>query len=388
MAARLSPSSSIDDATSTSGSSSSIGYMEHTVSKLDTLAGVAIKYGVEVADIKRLNALTTDFQMYALKTLRIPLQGKHSPSAAAHKNSSGLTRYASSSVDRGLQYLASGSQSTSNNGIRYRSPEKRAPTSAMGLLRGYYGLASMTGAGAEGTEMDVYKTDAEFLYEDQPHVPHVKLALSAHNRRHSTGGHREFSAFGFAESCGNQLNALWSSPTPEKHASDSCLLMTPSKDPLPNGEIEVVNEAAERQMNGRSVRRRSKNEMGSDEVMNVRERVTLLMKGSTSRPKELTANLPLPRPGLSTFSNGSQNSSDGVGASSGMKASGAAVRGSKGAADSLISKVRRSAGATSLQEVGSIITGSPSVLSPALPGPSSALEGLTSAVRRSKAALD
>jgi LysM repeat protein len=91
MAARLSPSSSIDDATSTSGSST-IGYMEHTVSKLDTLAGVAIKYGVEVADIKRLNALTTDFQMYALKTLRIPLQGKHSPSAAAHKNSSGLTR--------------------------------------------------------------------------------------------------------------------------------------------------------------------------------------------------------------------------------------------------------------------------------------------------------
>ncbi|CAK9208777.1 unnamed protein product [Sphagnum troendelagicum] len=354
MAARLSPSSSIDDATSTSGSSSSsIGYMEHTVSKLDTLAGVAIKYGVEVADIKRLNALTTDYQMYALKTLRIPLQGKHSPSAAAHKNSSGLTRYGSSSVDRGLQYLASASQSTSNNGIRYRSPEKRAPTSAMGLLRGYYGLASMTGAGAEGTEMDVYKTDAEFLYEYQPH-----------------------------------LNALWSSPTPEKHASDSCLLMTPSKDPLPNGEIEVVNEAAERQMNGRSVRRRSKNEMGSDEVMNVRERVTLLMKGSASRPKEPTANLPLPRPGLSTFSNGSQNSSDGVGASSGMKASGAAVRGSKGAADSLISKVRRSAGATSLQEVRSIVTASPSVLSPALPGPSSVLEGLTSAVRRSKAALD
>jgi hypothetical protein len=57
MAARLSPSSSIDDATSTSGSSSSIGYMEHTVSKLDTLAGVAIKYGVEVT-----NSLSRFFQ--------------------------------------------------------------------------------------------------------------------------------------------------------------------------------------------------------------------------------------------------------------------------------------------------------------------------------------
>jgi hypothetical protein len=56
MASRLSPSSTIDDATSTSGSSS-IGYMEHTVSKLDTLAGVAIKYGVEVT-----NSLSRFFQ--------------------------------------------------------------------------------------------------------------------------------------------------------------------------------------------------------------------------------------------------------------------------------------------------------------------------------------
>jgi hypothetical protein len=48
---------SIDDATSTSGSSRSIGYMEHTVSKLDMLAGVAIKYGVEVT-----NSLSRFFQ--------------------------------------------------------------------------------------------------------------------------------------------------------------------------------------------------------------------------------------------------------------------------------------------------------------------------------------
>jgi hypothetical protein len=39
----------------------------------------------------------------------------------------------------------------------------------------------MTGAGSEGTEMDVYKTDVEFLYEDQPHAPHIKLELNAHN---------------------------------------------------------------------------------------------------------------------------------------------------------------------------------------------------------------
>ncbi len=57
MAAQLSPSSSIDDATSTSGISSSIGYIEHTVSKLDTLAGIVIKYGVKVT-----NSLTRFFQ--------------------------------------------------------------------------------------------------------------------------------------------------------------------------------------------------------------------------------------------------------------------------------------------------------------------------------------
>ncbi len=56
MTAQLSPSSSIDDATNTSGSSSSIGYIEHTVSKLDTLAGVVIKYGVKV-----MNSLTRFF---------------------------------------------------------------------------------------------------------------------------------------------------------------------------------------------------------------------------------------------------------------------------------------------------------------------------------------
>ncbi|KVI05253.1 Peptidoglycan-binding lysin domain-containing protein [Cynara cardunculus var. scolymus] len=57
-----------------------LGYIEHTVTKFDTLAGVAIKYGVEVADIKKMNGLTTDLQMFARKTLQIPLPGRHPPS--------------------------------------------------------------------------------------------------------------------------------------------------------------------------------------------------------------------------------------------------------------------------------------------------------------------
>ncbi|KAL1365991.1 hypothetical protein AAHE18_03G328200 [Arachis hypogaea] len=62
------------------GGGSGLNYIEHQVSKLHTLAGVAIKYGVEVADIKRMNGLATDLQIFALKTLKIPLPGRHPPS--------------------------------------------------------------------------------------------------------------------------------------------------------------------------------------------------------------------------------------------------------------------------------------------------------------------
>ncbi|GAY46897.1 hypothetical protein CUMW_100490 [Citrus unshiu] len=34
----------------------------------------------QVADIRKLNGLSTDLQMFALKTLQIPLPGKHPPS--------------------------------------------------------------------------------------------------------------------------------------------------------------------------------------------------------------------------------------------------------------------------------------------------------------------
>ncbi|KAG6536344.1 hypothetical protein ZIOFF_001398 [Zingiber officinale] len=63
-------------------------YIEHHVSKLDTLAGVAIKYGVEIADIKRTNGLTIDLQLFAHKILLIPLPGGHPPSTPIKCNGS------------------------------------------------------------------------------------------------------------------------------------------------------------------------------------------------------------------------------------------------------------------------------------------------------------
>ncbi|CAL0329329.1 unnamed protein product [Lupinus luteus] len=82
-------SSSLSSSSSSSSSSppSGYGYIEHTISKLDTLAGIAIKYGLEVADIKKMNSLITDHQMFAHKTLRIPLSGRHSPPRSSNGSS-------------------------------------------------------------------------------------------------------------------------------------------------------------------------------------------------------------------------------------------------------------------------------------------------------------
>ncbi|OVA05745.1 Peptidoglycan-binding lysin domain [Macleaya cordata] len=75
-------SSSSNSVSNGGGGGGAVNYIEHHVSKMDTLAGVAIKYGVEVADIKRMNGLVTDLQMFALKSLQIPLPGRHPPSAS------------------------------------------------------------------------------------------------------------------------------------------------------------------------------------------------------------------------------------------------------------------------------------------------------------------
>ena len=71
---------SVTMASSLSSSPPRLGYIEHHISKFDTLVGIAIKYGVEVTDIKRMNSLVTDHQIFALKTVQIPLPGRHPPS--------------------------------------------------------------------------------------------------------------------------------------------------------------------------------------------------------------------------------------------------------------------------------------------------------------------
>lgn len=60
------------DAGSAASTSSDDLFIRHKVNKLDTLAGLAIRYNVSVADIRRANGLLSDTAMFARDTLLIP----------------------------------------------------------------------------------------------------------------------------------------------------------------------------------------------------------------------------------------------------------------------------------------------------------------------------
>mmetsp|Transcript_7792 Transcript_7792/g.16737 ORF Transcript_7792/g.16737 Transcript_7792/m.16737 type:complete len:345 (-) Transcript_7792:646-1680(-) len=74
---QTSTSGSVGCGTATSAStdittSSESAFISHKVSKLDTLAGIAVKYNVPIADIKRMNGLLSESAMYGRDTLLIP----------------------------------------------------------------------------------------------------------------------------------------------------------------------------------------------------------------------------------------------------------------------------------------------------------------------------
>ncbi|KAK9115108.1 hypothetical protein Syun_021905 [Stephania yunnanensis] len=147
-----------------------LNYIEHHVSRMDTLAGVAIKYGVEVADIKRMNGLATDLQMFALQSLKVPLPGRHPPSSSL---SNGSASQGDCSIDQMQPRRASADGLESFQSYRLKSPQRRV-SPAMSRLQGYYGLKppiqrnkSPNHRGAnEGMEMAVYKTGSGNSLED------------------------------------------------------------------------------------------------------------------------------------------------------------------------------------------------------------------------------
>ncbi|KAL3830646.1 hypothetical protein ACJIZ3_019448 [Penstemon smallii] len=162
----------------------------HTVSKFDTLAGVAIKYGVEVADIKRLNGLVTDLQMFALKTLQIPLPGRHPPSPIFTTD---LQRPSSSEQSRRHSDLFDSFQS-----LKLKSCSDSKNSSAMNSLRGYYGLRpSYQDPASQGCEMSVYQNGGSHYLEDG------LFAKSSYNSNPPLSHHRKSKSVANCLSSGN-----------------------------------------------------------------------------------------------------------------------------------------------------------------------------------------
>ncbi|KAI3467877.1 hypothetical protein Pfo_024540 [Paulownia fortunei] len=161
-----------------------VNYILHTVSKLDTLAGVAIKYGVEVADIKRLNGLVTDLQMFALKTLQIPLPGRHPPSPACAMVMTLLNGTWPSSSEQTPSNRRHSDLFDSFQSLKLKSSSERKVSQAMSSLQGYYGLRQADQkAAAEGFEMAVYRNGGANSIEDGPFSTSLSNYPSSHHRK-------------------------------------------------------------------------------------------------------------------------------------------------------------------------------------------------------------
>ncbi|XP_021735416.1 uncharacterized protein LOC110702077 [Chenopodium quinoa] len=175
-------SSSTNSSSPSSSSSSPSRYIEHYVTKLDTLAGVAIRYGVEVADIKKLNGLVTDLQMFALKTLYIPLPGRHPPSPCL---SNGHSTAGPSSSEQTPSRRVRPDVLESFQTLRITPEYKVSP--AMSSLRGYYGLNEQKNS-SDGFEMALYSKGSTSYGEDERSFTSPSLMnppLSQHRRSRS-----------------------------------------------------------------------------------------------------------------------------------------------------------------------------------------------------------
>ncbi|XP_071689727.1 uncharacterized protein [Rutidosis leptorrhynchoides] len=169
-----------ESSVSSGGGGGGLGYIEHTVTKYDTLAGVAIKYGVEVADIKRMNGLTTDLQMFSRKTLRIPLPGRHPPSPIM---SNGLDSQGPNMSEmtppnpRHSDLL----ESIKSLKLSALAPPPRTVSPSMDALREYYGLKPTYQNGIDETsKTDPYKKRYAFTSEHgskPPQNSHPPLGL-------------------------------------------------------------------------------------------------------------------------------------------------------------------------------------------------------------------
>ncbi|XP_038704893.1 uncharacterized protein LOC120000821 isoform X2 [Tripterygium wilfordii] len=135
-----------------------------------------------VADIKRLNGLATDLQMFALKTLLIPLPGRHPPSSAL---SNGRASNGETCVNKRLPHREKSNMLEPFQSFRLKSHQQTiSPT--MSILQKYYGIQSSNNeAEVEGTEMAVYMIGNSDEVDDEPLLKGSVISepSSNHHRR-------------------------------------------------------------------------------------------------------------------------------------------------------------------------------------------------------------
>jgi hypothetical protein len=297
-------------------------------------------------------------------------------------DSTGLCRCDPSASRSGLHRVSS-----QDSNLNRKGPERTQRSSAMELLRGYYGLPSSKTEGEGGTELATFSSDNE-ITEDEPFSPISRASsYTADSRRLSTGDFRTSLFDQTREKMSSLSDSGWLVNSPEPSIAASGLLMKSSRDPLgvgdKFGEIKLVTEA-DLPIRERPIRRRARGDFGSDEMLDISERVNLPERSSALRAKDSNSSLPYNRQVNPVPTNSWHNVGERPLASASVKTIGAAILGGKGAVEGLISKVLQSANPTTVQEVGKPSTGA----SPASTGNPSVLEGITQAYRRAKAALD
>lgn len=239
----------------------------------------------------------------------------------------------------------------------------------MELLRDYYGLPSTSKSGTrEDVEMTTissssHETDLDDTAGFLPMCRPPNTTDSS--RRFSTGDFKPNRCGYVRESCNNLLDSCWSAQSSQ--LTQSSRLLKSGKNLVREGD-SLSKE--------RPIRRRARGELGSDETLDVSERVNFPKRDPAPRlkvdPNSSTVSFAQRFVSLAPTTDW-HTSSEGP---SGIKTIGAALLGGKEAVEGLLSKVMTTTTAQEgLKRVPS--TGSFGVL-----------EGITSAYRQAKAALD
>ncbi|CDY20605.1 BnaC08g14530D [Brassica napus] len=128
---------------------------------------------IQVADVKKMNGLVTDLQMFALKSLQIPLPGRHPPSPCLSNGSLNhgyffiLVKNGCSCHELEPPNHSNGDVFDSFQSLRLKSSEKKV-SPAMNSLQGCYGLkpANRTVSVGGSLEMGNYKSLVNALLEE------------------------------------------------------------------------------------------------------------------------------------------------------------------------------------------------------------------------------